>query len=672
LATFQGIIVRSLAITSCTLLALLGNIAQSGEGLAGKLTAVPFTDVVIADEFWAPRLETNRKVTIPFEFKKCEETGRIENFEIAAGKKKGAFRGRLPFNDTDPYKIIEGASYSLSLHPDPELDKYLDELIARIAAAQEQDGYLYTGRTIDPNGPVKWMGPKRWSNLRMSHELYNSGHLYEAAVAHYQATDKRSLLDVAIKNADLLVHTFGPDKIRDVPGHQVVELGLAKLYGVTGNEKYLRLAKFFLDERGRADGRKLYGPYSQDHKPIVKQDEAVGHAVRATYMYSGIADVAALTGDADYVKAIDRIWENVVTKKLYLTGGVGARHKGEAFGDNYELPNATAYNETCAAIGNAMWNHRLFLLHGDAKYIDVLERILYNGFLAGVSLSGDKFFYPNPLESDGKYKFNKGSATRQPWFGCSCCPTNVVRFLPSLGGYVYARSGDTLYVNLFVAGSGTFKPANNTVKLRQDTRYPWDGDIKIIVEPAHPAEFTIGVRIPGWARGEPVPSDLYKYMKKSDDKVTLKVNGEAVPLDMDKGFARIGRNWKKGDVVQLNLPMPIRRVFCNKKVKDNVGKVALERGPIVYCAEEVDNGSNVRRLVLSADVRIKPEYRADLLGGVCVIKGWVRSWHREQQHVYPAKQDFVAIPYYAWSHRGAGEMAVWLPRYLGFPEAKTQ
>jgi DUF1680 family protein len=488
--------------------------------------------------------------------------------------------------------------------------------------------------------------------------------MYEAAVAHYQATGKRSFLDVAVKNADLLCRVFGPGKNQGVPGHQEVEIGLVKLYRATGNEKYLKLAKFFLDERGKADGRKLYGPYNQDHKPVVEQNEAVGHAVRAGYMYSGMADVAALTGDTGYIKAIDRIWENVVSKKQHLTGGVGARHQGESFGDNYELPNKTAYNETCAAIANVMWNHRLFLLHGDTKYIDVLERVIYNGFLSGISLSGDKFFYPNPLASDGKYKFNQGALTRKAWFDCSCCPTNVVRFMPSLGGYVYAVSGDVLYVNLYIGGSGTARVGKNTVRLKQETRYPWDGRTKITIEPENPAEFAIYVRIPGWAQGKPVPSNLYRYLNKSDKKVTLKVNGKPIKLDVEKGFARIRRKWKKGDVIDLNLPVPIRRVLCNEKVKDNIGRVALERGPIVYCAEGVDNGGQALNIVLSDDVELKAEYHKDILGGVTVMSGRACGLYPSADGKVVARkdQDFVAIPYYAWSHRGAGEMAVWLPR----------
>jgi len=623
---------------------------------------VTFTEVQLNDEFWLPRMETNRKVTIPFAFKKSEETGRIDNFAKAGGLMPGKFEG-LRYNDSDVFKIMEGAAYSLSLHRDPELEKYMDDLIAKIASAQEDGGYLYTTRTIDPQNPAPGAGEERWSNLGSSHELYNVGHMYEAAVAYYLATGKRNFLDVALKNADFIVSVFGPDKRRGFPGHQEIEIGLVKLYRITGKEKYLELAKFFLDERGQEEYQKKFSDsssfsiYNQDwylqaHKPVIEQSEAVGHAVRATYMYSGMADVAALTGDTAYINAIDRIWENVVSKKLYVTGGIGSRHEGEAFGDDYELPNATAYNETCAAIGNVFWNYRLFLLHGDAKYIDVLERTLYNGLIVGISLSGDRFFYPNPLESDGKYKFNQGEATRKPWFDCACCPGNLARFLPSLPGYVYARQDDILYLNLFVEGKGTVKMGKNLVNVTQHTRYPWDGNVKITINPEQPAEFGVYIRIPGWARNEPVPSNLYSYLHPSEEQITLKVNSEPLVLDMDKGFARIHRRWEKGDEIELNLPMPVRRVVSHESVKDNLGKVALQRGPLVYCVEGVNNDGQVLNRHIPDDSSFEVEFRPDLLGGINVITG---------KRVDDSGR-FVAIPYYAWSHRGEGEMAVWLPR----------
>jgi len=637
-------------------------------------TALPFTQVTIDDSFWSPRIETNRAVTVGYDFQKSEETGRLTNFDKAAGHMAGAHEG-IFFNDSDVFKIIEGAAYALHLHPDPALDHYLDELIERIAAAQEPDGYLYTARTIaERNGTPEILqadreGPSRWSHLLVSHELYNIGHLYEGAVAHYQATGKRRLLDVALKSANLVDEVFGPDKRRDVPGHQEIEMGLVKLYRVTGDERYLRLAKFFLDERGHYyHGRQPYGnhgdpAYTQDHLPVTEQDEALGHAVRAVYMYSGMADVAALTGEQAYIDALGRIWDNVVSKKLYLTGGIGARHHGEAFGSNYELPNATAYNETCAAIANVFWNQRMFQLHGDAKYIDVLERSLYNGFLPGIAFSGDRFFYVNPLEFDGTYEFNRdNSFVRMPWFNCSCCPTNVVRVFPSLGGYLYAQGnapgndqgngagGERLYVNLFMGSQTTVDVAGTAVQITQETNYPWDGAIKLTLQPATATNFTLCLRIPGWAQGQPVPSDLYHYIDAIPESATITVNGMAGALTVQQGYATISRTWQSGDVVELMLPMPVRRVECHPAVQDNVGKVALARGPLVYCAEGVDNGGHVLNATLLDTATLATKLVPDLLHGVVVI--------RAQQPL----GNLTFVPYYAWAQRGVGEMTVWLQR----------
>jgi len=623
---------------------------------------VAFTAVQIADGFWLPRMETNRTVTIPFAFKKCEETGRIDNFAKAGGLMPGEFEGRR-YNDSDVFKIMEGAAYSLSLHPDPELEHYMDDLIAKVSAAQEDDGYLFTTRTIDPENPAPGSGKERWSNLGSSHELYNVGHMYEAAVAYFLATGKRNFLNVALKNADFIDSVFGLGKRQGFPGHQEIEIGLVKLYRVTGDEKYLKLAKFFLDERGPEHHKKLFPEtsefsiydqdwYLQAHLPILEQDEAVGHAVRATYMYSGMADVAALTGDIKYIQAIDRIWKNVVSRKLYVTGGIGSRHDGEAFGEDYDLPNATAYNETCAAIGNVFWNHRLFLLHSDAQYLDVLERTLYNGLLSGISLSGDRFFYPNPLESNGKYEFNQGETTRKPWFDCACCPVNVARFLPSFPGYVYASQDDELYVNLFVAGKGKVKVGRNLVKVSQETRYPWDGEVRITIHPEQSREFAVYLRIPGWARNEPVPSDLYSFLDVNEEQVALKVNAQLIPLELTKGFARIRRRWAEGDEIEIVLPMPVRRVVSHRNVRHNQGMVALQRGPLVYCFEGVDNDGKVLKRILPDDAVFEVEFRPELLGGINVIK--VKKPYGSGY--------LVAVPYYSWSHRGPGEMAVWLPR----------
>ena len=627
----------------------------------------PFTDVKIADEFWAPRIETNRKTTIPFAFRKIAETGRLDNFYKASGQEQGKFEGKR-YNDTDVYKVMEGAAYSLAWYPDPELEKYLDRLIEVIAAAQEEDGYLYTARTVDPDHPAPGAGASRWINLQGSHELYNSGHLFEAAVAHYQATGKHSFLNIAIKNADLLTRVFGPGKKHDIPGHQEIEIGLAKLYRVTGNTKYIELAKFFLDQRGKPHESEPYpdssifaiynnSRYMQDHLPVLEQEEAVGHAVRAVYMYAGMADIASLTGNIDYVNAIDKIWENVISKKIYLTGGVGSRHTWEAFGDNYELPNRSAYNETCAAIGNTFWNHRLFLLHGDAKYIDVMEKIIYNGLISGVSLSGDLFFYQNPLESNGGYE-------RSPWFEVSCCPGNIARFLPSFSGYIYAIRDKNIYVNLYVKSRANIKIANNQILIIQETQYPWEGRVKFIINPSYQKKFSILFRIPGWAQNQPIPSNLYQFLEKSDESYTLKVNRKPIKILMEKGFARIERKWQKGDIIELNLPMPVRRVIANEAVEENRGKVALERGPLVYCAEGIDNNGSVLNLVLPDSVKFKKQFKKDLLNGIMVLKGKaIGLYHsKDGKSIEEQQQNFLAVPYYAWAHRDAGEMIVWIPR----------
>ena len=631
------------------------------------ITPVSFTKVDINDSFWKPRLETNRKVTIPYDFEKCEETKRIQNFEIAAGLKEGDFVG-IRYNDSDVFKIMEGAAYSLANHPDPELEKYLEVLIAKVAGAQEDDGYLYTTRTINPEKPAPNAGEERWSYLDQSHELYNVGHMYEAAVAHFQATGKRTFLDVAIKNADLIASIFGQDKQFGMPGHQEIEIGLVKLFRVTGDVKYLNLAKYFLDVRGQElDDAKFpqrRDTYFQSHIPVVDQDEAVGHSVRAAYMYSGMADVAAITGDKEYIQAIDKIWENVVYKKIYVTGGIGARHNGEAFGDNYELPNETAYNETCAAIANCMWNHRMFLLKGDAKYYDVLERTLYNGLLAGISMEGDKFFYPNPLACDAKYAFNQGALTRKPWFDCSCCPSNIVRFLPSLPGYIYAVHEHDLFVNLYMSNKAEVMIEENKVQLIQTSNYPWDGEITIEVNPESQSDFNLKLRIPGWSYGKPIPGDLYKYLEKGNNKNTAQLNGNEVEMILEKGYLTINNNWKKGDVVKLNLPMEIQLVESHQNVIDNKNRVAIERGPIVYCIESVDNKGEVFNLIMPEFAPFASQWEQDMLGGIHKINADAISFVLKigGDEVKTKSHNLVAIPYYAWSHRGIGEMAVWLPK----------
>ncbi|MBN2137623.1 MAG: glycoside hydrolase family 127 protein [Sedimentisphaerales bacterium] len=618
---------------------------------------VPFSSVSVADEFWTPRLETSRKTTIPYCFEKCEETGRISNFEKAAGLKAGPHEG-IYFNDSDVYKIMEGAAYALQIEPDSRLREYLDNLIKIMAAAQWPDGYLYTFYSV----PEKQVD-KLWTNIGGMHEQYCVGHMYEAAVAHYQLTGEKSFLDVATKNAELICSVFGPGARTDPPGHQEIEIGLCRLYRATGDEKYLDQAKFFLDQRGRLgnrgpDGRGgLYGSYSQDHKPVTEQTEALGHSVRAAYLYTGMADVAALTGNMDYIKAIDAIWKDVLDTKLYITGGIGAAGGHEGFGGKYELPNTTAYCETCASIANIFWNHRMFLMHDDAKYIDVLERVLYNAALAGVSMKGDTFFYPNVLESIS-------GSDRSPWFGCACCPSNVARFIPSVPGYAYAYKGSDIYVNLFLGGSTTIKTADNQIKVTQKTEYPWEGKVAISVEPKKSRSFSLYVRIPGWARNRAVPSDLYSFQKTIDEQPRLKVNGRATGIDLQRGFAAITRKWKKGDVVELDLPMPVRRIIASEKVQADRGKVALQRGPVVFCLEGPDNGGKVLDLMIPDEAELKSEFRGDLLGGVVVITGEAGLTKRaiDGQIVPAGKKPFTAIPYYAWAHRGRGQMTVWPAR----------
>jgi len=625
---------------------------------------VPFTDVKLTDNFWLPRLDTNRIVSIPYNFQKCEETHRIDNFMVAGGLKEGTFEG-IRYNDSDVFKVMEGAAYSLSTHPDPELEAYMDELITAIAAAQEDDGYLFTARTIAPDPPVPNIGDKRWSFLQQSHELYNIGHMYEAAVAYYEATGKRNFLDVAIKSADLVVKVFGTGtgQLRGVPGHQEIEIGLVKLYRITGNEKYLNQAKYFLDDRGNAEARELYvygkdgsnKNYTQDHMPVTQQFEAVGHAVRAGYMYSAMTDIAALTGDKAYLNAIGKLWENVAFKKLYITGGIGARHSGEAFGDDYELPNLSAYNETCAAIANMLWNQRMFLISGDAKYLDVLERTLYNGFLSGVSIHGDLFFYPNPLESDGSHE-------RKPWFDCSCCPTNVARFLPSLPGYIYAHTDDEVFVNLFIGNEGLIKMGFGDLKLITQTNYPWEGEVLIEVKPEKSSEFTIALRIPVWATESPMPGDLYRFKVSLKEKPTISINGEDIDYQVKNGFAQINRTWRPGDLIELNLPMPVTKILTKPDVQGNIGRMAISRGPLVYCAEWVDNGGRARNLLIDPESEFAVE-KANIVGGVNILRsmGYHTSIDPTNKQLIKTEQEMILIPYYAWAHRGNGEMLVWLP-----------
>lgn len=653
---------------------------------------VPFTSVKIAhDSFWGNRLQAARKVTIPLAFSKCETEHRYKNFEMAAytlqhpGHKGldtkewnvSKFMG-FSFDDTDVYKTIEGASYILQTYPDKKLKAYIDSVLDVVAAAQEPDGYLYTARTINPKHPHNWSGDKRWEqDETLSHELYNLGHMVDAACAHYQATGSTKFLDIAKRYADCVVREVGPKdgQVKVVPGHQIAEMALARLYTLTGEKKYLDEAKYLLDYRGKT---KIRNPYSQSHEPILKQSEAVGHAVRAGYMYAGIADVAALTQDSDYIKTIDRIWDNIVSKKYYITGGVGARHAGEAFGSNYELPNMTAYNETCAAISMVYLFERMFLLHGDSKYIDCLERTLYNGVISGMSMDGGRFFYPNPLSSDGKYAFNAdNNTTRQPWFGCACCPSNICRFIPSVPDYLFGVKDNNIFVNLFAANVSTIKVNGKDVILEETTEYPWNGDIKITVKKSNAKNANLLIRIPGWARNQVVPSDLYQFADKEAPSYSVTVNGKTVEddLSVNKGYLPV-KNIRKGDVVRIHFDMPVRTVIANQKVADDNSKVAVERGPLVYCAEAADNnGEPVLRAVMgkkptfnvvdnysiqNTETKNAPAFT------VKAIKTEGQILNDNADGISLKKCTLTLIPYYAWNHRGANQMNVWFYQNLSF------
>lgn len=704
-------------LLTLTLAATLSASVCFGQNADGyPITPVPFTSVKVeSNSFWGQRLEASRKVTIPLAFSKCESEGRYTNFSNAAEHMRDTTKVfkvngvGFSFDDTDPYKTIEGASYILQTYPDKELKLYIDSVLEVIASAQEPDGYLYTARTQNPEEPHHWAGPTRWSKVEdLSHEFYNLGHMVESAVAHYQATGERTFLDIAIRYADCVIREVGdrPGQACVVPGHQIAEMALCRLYIVTGDRRYLDQAKFFLDHRGKTSFKT---EYSQSHKPVVEQDEAVGHAVRAAYMYAGMADVAALTSDSAYIKAIDAIWNNIVSKKLYITGGIGATNHGEAFGPNYYLPNMSAYCETCAAIGNVYVNHRLFLLHGKSKYYDVLERSLYNGLISGMSLDGGKFFYPNPLESRGQHE-------RQPWFGCACCPSNLCRFIPSLPGYVYAVKDRSVYVNLFLSNSSTLQVDGKEVALTQMTGYPYDGEIHIKVDKNRCGEFTLKVRIPGWVDSTPVPSDLYAYTEEGrleysiefenakeghmgttfvKNAETIKALYEQVSLDGNTrgyftpdGYYNITRKWKKGDEVTIHFNMEPRIVRAHENVEADRGLVSIERGPIVYCAEWPDNKFDLKSVLINQ----QPEFTLDQRDLSSFIpeerKAELTTWQTQRITTLTTDAQTLAfdkngkltteevrltlIPYYTWAHRGRGDMKVWIPQDLKGANATRQ
>ena len=653
-------------VVRCVCGALCAAAAQAGELADYPVRPVPFTAVKVGDGFWRNRLETNRAVTVWYAFKKCEETGRIDNFAKAARLMPGSFRG-TPFDDSDVYKVIEGAAYCLATRPDPELEAYLDALIAKIAAAQEPDGYLYTARTIHPDNPPGIASPKRWlndcgglkGNYGDSHELYNVGHLYEAAVAHYQATGKRTLLDVAVKSADLVASVWGPGKL-DIPsGHPEIELALVKLYRLTGKRGYLDLSRFLLECRGRGKG--IATQQYANHRPVAEQAELVGHAVRSAYMACAMTDIAAILGDAPYRRAVESMWSDMAGRKMALTGGLGARHGGEAMGEAYELPNAESYNETCAAIANALWNHRMFLLTGDGAYLDVLERAVYNGVLAGVSLGGDRFFYVNPLASDGHSLFNHGHNTRFPWTGCACCPVNIARFIPSVPGFAYATRGRSVFAGFYLAGVSEIAFVGGKVTLRQTTDYPWSGRVRFEVLSDAGCEWELKLRVPGWSADKPVPTDLYRFAGPPSGAPAMRVNGQPVPCFAERGFAGVSRTWARGDTVELELPMTLRQVVSHEKVVANARLAALECGPLVFCVEGVDHGGVVRKMFVRADAGLRSEHRSELLGGVTVWRGTAaESFLRADGAAEVRPAELTAVPYHVWCHRGPTPMAVWL------------
>lgn len=612
-----------------------------------QIEPVDIQNVKVTDDFWLPIIKRVQEKTIEYAIAKCKEEGRLDNFLIAGGEMEGEVKGKMPFDDTDVYKIIEGASNSLISAPNKELEIVLDSLVSIIKVGQEKDGYLTTWRTINPaKPPALWVKTEkgvRWDGLFMSHELYNAGHLYEAAAVHYKATGKRNFLDIALKNADLMVNTFGEGehKISAVPGHQIIETGLIKLYQITGKNEYINLAKYFLDNRGNPKNHKLFGPYSQDHIPVVYQDEVVGHSVRAVYMYAAMTDIAAIQNDSLYQAAVNKLWDNMVSKKMYITGGIGAKHDGEQFGSNFELPNLTAYNETCAAIGDVYWNHRLHNLYGDVKYFDVIERTLYNGLISGLSLDGTNFFYPNALESDGVYKSNRGSCTRQAWFDCSCCPTNVIRFVPSIPGLIYSKGNNAVYVNLYASSHANIDLSGKVVKVTQETSYPWNGKIQMSVE--SDGEITMKFRVPGWSRNEVLPSNLYSYTETSKSQPTLSINGEKIATSIKDGYFSITRNWNVNDKIEIYFPMEVRTVKANEKVEEDRGKLSLEYGPIVYAVEEVDN-PKFDKISVSPNDKFTVQ-KEDILEGINTISNEILK----------------AIPYYTWSNRGVNKMKVWLP-----------
>ena len=611
---------------------------------------VPFDQVTVTGGLWRERMNVNRTSSLPHVWGRCEASTkangeasrRLDNFAKAAGKMKGGFTGTF-FNDSDVYKIIEGTANSLQNHPDSDLEAYTDRVIDLISAAQWDDGYLFTFYSLPNRRPEA-----RWSNVGSMHELYCAGHLIEAAIAYQQATGKRKLLDVAIRFADLICDTFGPQGRNEAPGHQEIELALFRLFDLTGERRYLQTARFFIDQRGDAGRKQRYGTYSQDHKPFAEQENGVGHSVRAGYLYCAATDIAMRDRDESYANTLYRIWDNVTNRKMYLTGGIGQPGGPEGFAGDYELGNG-CYAETCSGIAFAMWNHRLHLMTGESKYADLIERTFYNNMLSALSVEGDRHYYTNPLETGGR--------ERWPWPGhdCACCPSNLVRVISAISGYTYSQSEDVIRVNQYLTSRGELLLGENTVVLSQETRYPWDGGIRITVLPEQESEFEIKLRIPGWARNQPVPGNLYRYLDSPELPIVLTVNDNAVPVKIHEGYVSLRRIWKRDDLIRLTLPMPVRRVIAHPRANADKGMVAVERGPLVYCAEFKDNAAEASQWKLSDTSSLKVGWRDDLLGGAVTL---VESENARHNH----QKGLTLIPYYLYSNRGRGSMRVWLPR----------
>jgi uncharacterized protein len=617
-----------------------------------QIEPINFSKVQVNDEFWRPRIDKIATATLPACIYQTEiATPRIQNFINAAKRKTGSFKG-LVYDDSDVFKALEAISYSLKDNPDTSLEKKADQWIDIIAAAQLPDGYLNTYYTLtDIN--------KRWTQIP-NHEDYNAGHLIEAAVAYYNATGKEKLLQVAERYANHIDSTFRLQNRHWISGHEEIELALVKLYHATKNERYLKLADWYLQQRGQQTTMGWFTPaYWQDIKPVKEQTKITGHAVRAMYLYTGAADVAAAMGDTGYMKAMKAVWEDVVNRNMYLTGGIGSSGDNEGFSKDYDLPNSDAYCETCASVGMVLWNQRMNILTGDAKYVDVLERTLYNAALDGLSMTEDRFFYGNPLASIGK-------DSRSEWFGTACCPANIARLVASLGNYIYNRSEKDLWVNLFVGSKTTMEVAKSIVQIEQTTNYPWDGNVKIKVSPDRITNMVLHVRIPGWASGKAVPGDLYRFVDNIPQKIILKINGKEAPYNIQKGYAVIARQWKKDDLVEVELPMEVMEVVANDSVLSDAGRAALQRGPLVYCIEGSDNNKKAWNVLLPAGVTFSTDFRKNLLNGVVTISGElpVLTVSKDGLSVITEKKLITAIPYYSWCNRGADDMQVWIPRSI--------